>query len=191
MKPDLVTTATYPVRSDKEFMSTRELGRTVLRDMEDHLPTGTAVVIIDFSGVVAITASFADEFLGHYYSSLASHSDPPATVALQGLNEDLRETVVMCLERRDLVALESHGGGLTLLAAPDVLVETFELAKTLGAFTAMNVAERLSITAPNANNRLKRLVSGRALIRERRVAERGGKEFGYSLPRVTPSSPTG
>lgn len=80
----------------------------------------------------------------------------------------------MCLERRDLIALEWRDGRQSLLAASDVLVETFVLAEKLGTFTAMNVAERLNITAPNANNRLKRLVSARALIRETRVAERGG-----------------
>jgi predicted transcriptional regulator len=48
----------------------------------------------------------------------------------------------------------------------------------------VNVAERLNITAPNANNRLKRLVAARALIRRQGVAERGGKEFTYCAPGV-------
>ncbi|MBB4743922.1 hypothetical protein BJY16_007381 [Actinoplanes octamycinicus] len=35
----------------------------------------------------------------------------------------------------------------------------------------MNIAEGLNFTAPNANNRLKRLVAARILIRQQRVAE--------------------
>jgi hypothetical protein len=188
VKPDSATPFTYPVRSDKGFLSTRELGKTVLRDMQDKSPADAAAVVIDFSGVAAMTLSFTDEFLGQYYSSLATHGGRPATVALTGLNEDLRETIAMCLERRDLIALGWQDDRLRLLAASDVLVETFALAQTLETFTAMNVAERLGITAPNANNRLKRLVSARALIREQRIAERGGKEFRYSTPTACSTS---
>lgn len=181
-------TPTYYVRSDKGFLSTRELGKTVLRDMEDRVPTDTVAVNIDFAGIVAMTVSFTDEFLGQYYSALATHGGRPAAVALTGLNEDVRETIAMCLERRDLIALEQQAEQLTLLAASDVLVATFALAQELGKFTAMTVAERLGITAPNANNRLKRLVSARALAREQGVAERGGKEFNYFIPALATGS---
>jgi STAS-like domain of unknown function (DUF4325) len=189
VKPESATPFSFAVKSHEVFLSTRDFGKKVLRDLEDRLPTGTAAVTIDFTGVAAMTHSFADEFLGHYYSGLGTHDAGPVTVILTGLNDELRETIVVCLERRDLIALEQQGGRLKLLAASDVLDQTFTLAQELHNFTAMDISKRLSITAPNANNRLKRLVAARALIRQQRVAERGGKEFTYSVPTVTDGQP--
>ncbi|WP_431886384.1 hypothetical protein [Micromonospora wenchangensis] len=70
---------------------------------------------------------------------------------------------------------------LVLLAASDVLSDTFKLARER-TFTATTVAEQLRNSAPDANNRPKRLVAARALVRRHRVAERGGKEFTDSAP---------
>ncbi|MFD6757188.1 hypothetical protein [Micromonospora gifhornensis] len=103
---------------------------------------------------------------------------------MTGLNNDTRETIVIAFERRELIALERLGDDLALLAASEVLSDTFKLARELGTFTATTVAEQLRITAPNANNRLKRLVAARALVRRCGVAERGGKEFTYSVPEM-------
>ena len=105
-------------------------------------------------------------------------------MTITGLNDDTRETIIVAFERRDLIALEQQVRTLTLLAASEVLNETFELAQELETFTALKVADRLNLTAPNANNRLKRLVAARALIRRRGVADRGGKEFTYSAPEL-------
>jgi hypothetical protein len=184
VKPDPATTFTFFLNSHGDFLSTREFGKTVLRDLEDRTPIRTTTVIIDFTDVVAMTHSFTDELLGQLYSALATHDGTPATVMLTGLTDETRETIVVCLERRDLIALELHDRDVVLLAASEVLNQTFALAKELKDFTAMNIAEGLNITAPNANNRLKRLVAARALIRQQRVAERGGKEFTYTLPSI-------
>ena len=184
MKPEHAEPFTYSVRPHGDFLATRDLAKTVLRDLEDHVPPDAAAVVIEFTDVDAMTISFADEFLGRYYSALASSDVSPAVVTLTGLNEELRETVAVSLQRRDLIAAEAQHEVLTLLAASDVLRQTYQLAHELGTFTAMNVADRLGITAPNANNRLKRLVAARALIRQQGIAERGGKEFIYSVPNL-------
>jgi hypothetical protein len=184
MKPDSAMAVTFDVGEGGRFLSTRPRGRSVLRDMEDKTPANVTIQVIDFTNVEAMTVSFADEFLGKYYSGLATHDGPPTTVTITGLNDDTRETIIVAFERRELIALERQADRLTLLAASEVLNETFELAQELEVFTALNVAERLNITSPNANNRLKRLVAARALIRRRGVAERGGKEFTYSSPEL-------
>lgn len=184
MKPDSATAVTFDVGLHRAFLSTRERGREMLHDLEDHTPPGTSLLVINFTKVEAMTVSFTDEFLGKYYSALATQDDDPATVLVAGLNDDTRETIVIGFERRELIALERFNDDLALLAASDVLKDTFELAKELETFTAATVAERLAITAPNANNRLRRLVAARALVRRRGVAERGGKEFTYSAPEV-------
>lgn len=178
---------TFDVAEGERFLSTRPRGRSALRTMEDQTPANLSLLVIDFTNVDAMTVSFTDEFLGTYYSALATHDGPPTTVTITGLNDDTRETIIISFERRDLIALEQQASRLTLLAASEVLNETFELAQELETFTALNVAERLNITSPNANNRLKRLVAARALIRRRGVAESGGKEFTYSAPELQPT----
>jgi hypothetical protein len=184
VKPDSATAVAFDVGQHRAFLSTRERGRKVLHDLEDRTPPGTSLLVINFTNVEAMTVSFTDEFLGKYYSVLATQDDGPTTVLVTGLNDDTRETIVIGFERRELIALERLDDDLALLAASDVLKDTFELARKLETFTATTVAERLGITAPNANNRLKRLVAARALVRRRGVAERGGKEFTYSAPEI-------
>ncbi|MBM0202918.1 hypothetical protein JNW90_07270 [Micromonospora sp. STR1s_5] len=183
MKREPAAPLTYAVSAHGDFLATRGVARTALRDLEDRISFGAAThVVIDFTDVKAMTISFADEFLGRYYSALAANDRPPTTVLLTGLNEENQETVAVCLERRELFAAEVNHGHIALIAASEVLDQTFEVAAELHRFTATDLAEQLSISAPNANNRLKRLVAARALIRQRGIAERGGKEFTYSLP---------
>ncbi|GAB3855813.1 hypothetical protein GCM10029963_51160 [Micromonospora andamanensis] len=185
VKPGPALSLSYPVRRHGSFLATRALAKTALRELEDALVdnhTGTTVAI-DFTDVEAMSISFADEFLGRYYGMLSASIDaPPAVVLLIGLNEDNFESVTVCLQRRELLAATATTEGVRLLGAPAVLNETYHAAADLGTFTAMHLADRLGISAPNANNRLKRLVAARALIRHRGIAERGGKEFSYEVP---------
>lgn len=92
--------------------------------------------------------SFTDESLGKYYSTLATQDDGPTTVLVTGLIDDTRETIIIGVEGCELIALERLGDDLALLAASDVLKETFELAKAMGTFTATTIAERLRISPP-------------------------------------------
>ncbi len=197
MKPNPATSFTFTVRPHGKFLATREPAKLVLRELEDKIPANTHTVVIDFTGVDAMTHSYCDEFLARYYATLASTVNNrdgtdrnPAIVLLTGLEEDVRETITICLERCDLIALEDRDSQPFVLAASAVLNETFKAAQQLGTFTALQLAERMGVTAPNANNRLKRLVAARALLREQRVAERGGKEFTYAVPELSPRETT-
>ena len=90
MKPDPATALTFDVGGHDAFLSTRDRGRKVLHDLEERISSGTNRLVIDFTNVEAMTLSFADEFLGKYYSMLATRDDGPATVFVAGLNEDTR-----------------------------------------------------------------------------------------------------
>ena len=79
--------------------------------MEDCVSPGDSLLKIDFTAVEAMTVSFTDEFLGKYYSALATQDDGPGTVFVTGLNDDTRETIIICFERRELIALEQRGDG--------------------------------------------------------------------------------
>lgn len=135
---------------------------------------------IDFSQVEAMTISFADEFLGRFYSRMAG-GDTTMLVDLVGLDdEETRETVSICLERRDLfgVDLDKH----QLLGKAEMLGDTYRAARELGQFRATELAARLGVTPQNVNNRLKKLVAAGAVLKQRVTdLKRGGKEFNYTV----------
>jgi hypothetical protein len=170
--------------SGSGFLATRSKGRELRGELEDQVTRTPLdeVVAIDFSGVEAMTISFADEFIGRFYSSLASGDIAASLVLITGLNEDNLTTVSICLERRDLAAAAAVDHRLVLVGAPDHLTETYEQAVSLGTFSALDLASRLGLSAQNMNNRLKRLVDAAAIRRRRIASGRGGKEFAYTTP---------
>ncbi|WP_285796137.1 hypothetical protein [Micromonospora sp. NBRC 107095] len=175
----------FAVKQFGTFLATRGRARAVRESLEAEIAANGAetAVVICLAGVDAMTISFADEFLGRLYSSLAAGDLIAAGVRLSGLNEETREAVSICLERRDLVAVANDGGGATLVGRTEVLQETFAAVLRLGELRALDLADALSITPQNANNRLKRLVeAGAVLRRQAAVSNRGGREFIYTVP---------
>ncbi|MCH0561164.1 winged helix-turn-helix transcriptional regulator [Streptomyces sp. MUM 16J] len=175
--------STFPVQPYGEFLFTRAAGAAARADLEEQLRQSDALsmLTIDFAGVIAMTNSFADEFLGKFYTLLPAEGHAVEAVQLAGLNEETRDAVTVCLQRRKQFAVdaESH----TLLGDAEVLTDTYESARKLSAFRAAELADELHISLPNANNRLKRLLEAGALRRERSAGpDRGGKEFIYSVP---------
>ncbi|MFC1421294.1 hypothetical protein [Streptacidiphilus cavernicola] len=174
---------TFTVREHGTFLATRATGaaaRTALaHQVESTAPV--SVLTIDFTGTEAMTNSFTDEFLGKFYLSLAAGDVSVGGVELAGLNEETRDAVTVCLERRKQIAVDADTG--ELLGDAAFLIATYQYAQKLGSFRTATLAEALEISLPNANNRLKRLVEAGALRRDRAAGpERGGKEFAYRLP---------
>lgn len=185
MQPPVI----FAVRAFGTFLATRSSARSTRQALEDELDGKGAQLdlVIDFAGVEAMTISFADEFVGRFYTSLAAGDIQIRSAILQGLNDETEETISICLQRRELVAAAMVQNRATLLGGQDLLLDTYLRALELGSFSALELANSLSVTPQNANNRLKRLVNGAALIRTRGVAERGGKEFTYSAPSPLPA----
>ncbi|MCK2214051.1 MarR family transcriptional regulator [Actinomadura sp. ATCC 31491] len=128
-----------------------------------------------------MTNSFADELIGKLYTSLAASDVTSGGVQLLGMNEETRDAVTVCLERRKLVAVA--GDEQRLLASDELLQATYAVARHLNQFRAADLASELAISLPNANNRLKRLLEAGALCRQPDPErERGGKQFTYQLP---------
>jgi hypothetical protein len=183
--PKRKASLTFAVRDFGSFLFTRDAGITARKDLEDRLLASgpVALLTIDFTAVEAMTNSFTDEFLGKFYVALAAGDSRTEGVELAGLNEETRDAVTVCLQRRKQIAVDAATHDLLGDAA--VVLETYNRARQLGAFRASTLAEALQISLPNANNRLKRLVEAGALTRERATGlERGGKEFTYTLPQV-------
>jgi DNA-binding transcriptional ArsR family regulator len=175
----------YEVSRFGTYLATRATGAKLRDDLERVLREGrgATAVEISFSRVQAVTVSFADEFVGRLLTSRAAGDLPEVHIVLSGLNEEVREAVAICLERRAAVALHRSGRRLELLGADSVLEETFSAVQRYPAFRASELASQLKITPQNANNRLKRLVDHGVLLRRRDAPEGGGREYIYRLPK--------
>jgi hypothetical protein len=175
----------YEVTRFGSFLATRDKGAKVREELEHQirkLPEGETAAI-SFKGVEAVTISFADEFVGRLFAARASGDIPAVALVVRDVNDEIREALALCLERRGTVAAARRGKGLELLAGDEYLTETYARAQARREFRASDIAGDLGISAQNANNRLKRLVEAGALIRLRTAPEGGGKEFVYRLPR--------
>lgn len=185
MQPEKIFTASlrFAVKDYGSFLATRPSARSARNDLEAEIERERqdCLVVISFHGVDAMTISFADEFLGRFYSAL-SFGDIRVTGALiEGMNSETRETVSICLERRDLVAAAVENDQGDLVGGAEFLRQTYAKSATLGTFRASELSAALGITHQNANNRLKRLVEAGAVHRRRlALSDRGGKEFVYT-----------
>lgn len=186
---------TFTVVQFGTFLSTRDLGAQARIQLEAEVrdTAPVAMLSIDFKGVEAMTNSFADELVGKFYLLMAAGDIQAGGVQLVGLNEETRDAVTVCLERRKRFAVD--GDEQVLLGDAAFLADTYDLVCRLDEFRATTLAEALGISLPNANNRLKRLVEAGALQRDRAAGpEHGGKEFAYRVPHTKPSelaSPVG
>lgn len=165
-----------------EYPATRGLGQDGRARLDDLLvERGGVDLTIDFAGVEVMNISFADEFLGKF---LISHdfSVESTTVKVTGLSPDNLYSITVCVERRETnVVVKDREQNLSLLG-DSILAETFARAVGLTTFKATELAEAMSLTPQNANNRLKRLAAAGAL-RKAQVSgsTRGGKEFIYEV----------
>jgi hypothetical protein len=172
---------TFSVNQLAEFPTSRAQGREGRARLDDLISDNRGLdLTIDFAGVTAMTISFADEFLGKFLATLdATNHD--MTVSVCGLNAENAETVEVCLERRDRPVVVADDAGRLELLGDVLLRETYRAAAARGSTRATDLAEALSISPQNVNNRLKRLVAVGALRKARNAgAARGGKEFVYS-----------
>lgn len=179
----------FPVAQYGPFLATRGSAKAARENLENSIRGHDRVVTvrIRFDGVEAMTISFADEFLGRFYSSMAAGDVTAAGVLLSGFNEETHEAVAICLDRRDLIAVAAHHGETILMGRSEPVDAAFRAALQLGEFRATDLAAALSITPQNANNRLKRLVgAGAVQRRQASVSNRGGKEFVYTAMQATP-----
>lgn len=165
------------------FLSTRSTGAKIRDELELAVRSARAQEIeIDFSGVEAVTISFADEFIGRLMSARAAGDLGDPTVVVVGLNDEVEEALSICLERRGAVAVAHDEEGLRLLGGDAIAARTFDAAVARGTFRATDLAADLSITPQNVNNRLKHLTASGALQRKKDAPQTGGREFLYVAP---------
>ena len=79
----------FPVGSLDAYLATRDAARRMREDLENQITQQPPdEVQIDFTGVQAMTISFADEFIGRIFTSLAAGDIRTGAVILTGLNSE-------------------------------------------------------------------------------------------------------
>ena len=182
----MTQSASFSVVQLGEWPATRSLGQEGRARLDDLLGEREGIdLVIDFAGVRVMNISFADEFLGKF---LAAHdfAAKGTTLKIAGLNSDNYFSVVVLVERREAQVVVVDPDGELVLIGDKMLADTFATARALQTFKANDLAEAMSLTAQNANNRLKRLTQIGA-VRKTQVtgSSHGGREYLYeAVPAV-------
>lgn len=183
------------VEEDGPFLMGREQGQAARSALERELfgqAVGDEPICIDFAGVRGMSVPFADEFFVPLLSPrvVAGYSDEHPVVVLHA-GPDVAETVEAVMRQNNLaVVVLQRDPEAELLGGERSLRETLRLAATMEEFSAQQLARRLGLTAPAANNRLKQLVQLGALVRVAFVPAGGGREYRYRVPRPGDADPS-
>lgn len=170
----------FALATHGRVLATRNAGRKVATRLTPAIEQHPAVVV-SFTDVEAVTPPFLDELLRVVRAVVSAERDG-RLIAVTCLDDDLRETLQIVLERNKMSLAELREGRLELLTAAPHLAETLDAAQELGTeyFTATQLADRLELKLPNANQRLTQLVQAGALAREPDPGAARGKRYRYS-----------
>lgn len=162
------------------FLATRALGSRVAEDLRREASADDAPLVVDFKGVEVASSPVLDEVACALRAVIADKRG--RFVVLTGMNEDVRDTLELVLERRDIALTVLSGEALEILGGRQHLEETLAEAQKLGAFTAKELAERLELKLPNLHQRLTQLEAAGAVSRTAGVA--AGKQLVFTTPPV-------
>jgi hypothetical protein len=177
---------------DHQRLVTRPVGDRFLPLLEAALRDApTPVVILDFSGVELIDASFADEVFATIAAQRARRKGPRACMALRAVNAASLDNLDIALASRParepglrncVVPVISDQGRIDLIGKVEAHVaETVGLLRARGELTARDLANKLGLDIAAASTRLKAVADlGLATRTETRDAH--GKLFAYHWP---------
>lgn len=172
-------------RAGKSRLWGHELGRRLRAEVEaqlDALPQG-AVQVIDLKGVEVFDFSFASEFLGRLYASLAT-AYPGRAVVLASPSDYVKVNLDAALRSLDQLALVELGPKRwdVIGKAADIDKETLQALASKKQATAPELAESLNIKLTACNQRLRKLSDAGAIVRTRFSSASGGDQYLYTWP---------
>ncbi|HEV7492458.1 MAG TPA: helix-turn-helix domain-containing protein [Baekduia sp.] len=175
---DAMKPVNFALADHGTVLATRAEGQDV-GDQVRRLVVDDASLVLSFNDVRAITPPFFDELFKILRVMFGAESPRKRALVVTGLSDDTRETIEMVLERHKASLVELKGEHLDLISGIPHLAETLVAAQELGKFTAPELAERLDLTVPNINHRLKKLVEAGALTRETDKTAEHGRRYSY------------
>lgn len=158
MKMDVVAVRIYG-----RVLGTRALGVDIAADLRERTAAAGATVVVDFAGVEVASSPVLDEIACALRGTILDH--PGRFVVLAHLNEDVRDTLDLVLERRDMTLTLLTDAELHVVGGRQHLDETLAQAVQLGTFTASELADRLELKLPNLHQRLAQLQAAGAVAR--------------------------
>jgi hypothetical protein len=159
-------------------LSTRERGRAAADKAESAIKDGGLVV--SFTGVEIATPSFLDEVFTRVAGLLRQNES--LVVVVTGLGSEMRETVDLVFEKRQMRMAMLQDEQIELLGGTEQLQETFKAAQRLGSFTAPDLAKELKIKLPSLHQRLSPLLEAGAVTREPDKSAKHGRRHIYKAP---------
>jgi len=168
-------------------LRTAEAGNQVYEEVSRGLreqDPGVSVAL-DFTGIRAVTVPFVNHSISRLLGGWLSGYSDEHPLLVYGADEDVRETLSAALRPHRLIVLAIGEGGPELLGDDPVLENTVTAAREFdGDFSVADLANRLDLSAPATNNRLRSLLRSGAISRRLVIPPGGGKEFVYRFPTV-------
>lgn len=181
------------VETEPTQLATRTAGKRFLTALKGQLKEAgrDQVVILDFSGVNMMDASFPDEVFGTLGAERAKRKFAGASLVLSHLSESLIDSLNVVLQSRPrreprlgncVIPMLGDDGRLHLIGPSESHVQdTFDLLKQHKSITARDLKERYKLEIGAASTRLKTVYDLGLAIRS---AERdaSSKQYTYFLP---------
>lgn len=139
-----------------------------------------SVLKIEFSGVIVLDYSFADEVIGKLVSRLVSGELGDKYVVLCGVKSDLKENIDVALKQRNLAVMSILDNDWECMGVvKSHLLRALELVNANGYMTARELSEHLQIALNTSSNRLGDLFRLRLISRKEDIIVSGGRQFVY------------
>lgn len=170
----------------------RDDGRQFLVVLDQDLTDNREkTLVLDFTGVSLLTASFADAVFGTLASRRSIQRTPQTCLLLQGVSMSHLEEIEMALLSRPEregkirncvipVRIDEHDTRLVGKAEGHV-IQTFDLLRLRYQLTARDVADTLRLDIGAASTRLK-VLADLGLAYRTEVRDVSGKQFVYIWP---------
>ncbi|MGO9751978.1 MAG: hypothetical protein ACLP8S_16205 [Solirubrobacteraceae bacterium] len=169
----------YDLAQHGDVLATRSTGRDVGRAVAERLAESPGL-IVSFNGVDVASPAFLFELIGAIRAALIV--PPTRWLLVTGMNDDVRESAELVLERLKMVLGQLENDQIELLGGARHLQDTIRAAQKLGAFTAPDLAAELELKLPALHQRLVQLVEAGVLSREDDPTATRGKRSKFTTP---------
>ncbi len=160
-------------------LSTRELGAVIVRELQRDAADATGL-LVGFWDVEVVTPAVLDEIVMGLRGWLAGVPVGERMLAVAGYNDDVKESLLMVLERRKMALAALEDDQIKLLGGNRQLAATVKEAQNLHSFDAPELAERLELKMPNLHQRLQALMEAGAVTREPDPTATRGRKHRYT-----------
>lgn len=175
----------YDLAHHGDVLATRATGRKVGQEVAGRLADSRGL-LLNFRGVDVASPAFLFELITAIRATLLA--PPEHWLLVTGMNDDVRESAELVLERLKMVLGALDQDEIELLGGSKHLQDTMRAAQQLGVFTAPDLARELELKLPALHQRLNQLVEAGVLTRQDDHTAKRGKRSKFAAPPAAPAS---